>query len=213
MDKYTIIMEGFVHIVAQLHILVKEAHVQHNDVPRYVYPVSDDNLNKFLTIADKMYDAAYNADTGNVEVDAYIKRFICYCNQNYDANDDKDLKDVKDLKYSWYGYITGHASEWKYENIYKGIHITKNLITDMVIKVSKDSRFNKSTNDRDAEIAELKHRVEILEKAVNPMPDYDYKEYASRIAPFKHELVIAGRMMSRIHLGRSRLPVATIVAE
>src|SRR5574343_655568 len=66
---------------------------------------------------------------------------------------------------------------------------------------------------KDAEIATLKQRIDVLEKIVNPMPDYDYNEYANRIAPFKQELIIAGRMMSKMHLGRSRLPVATIVTK
>ncbi len=59
----------------------------------------------------------------------------------------------------------------------------------------------------------LKQRIEVLEKAVNPMPDYDYEMYANHIAPFKDELIIAGRMMSKMYLGRSRLPVATIVSK
>ncbi len=67
----------------------------------------------------------------------------------------------------------------------------------MVIKVSKDNRFNKAMkDDRDAEIDKLKHRVELLEKAVNPMPDYEL--YANRIAPFKQELIIACNTLKHI---------------
>ncbi len=194
-------MEGFVQTVAQLYILRREARALHNAMasPRRICPIPAYQIIQSVALADRIYDVASNADTGNAELDEYIKHFIC---------------DGKDGEGTWYTDICGSSSKWQYEDIDKGIYRISYLITDMVIKVSKDNRFNKHMkDDRDAEIDKLKHRVEVLEKAVNPMPDYDYKEYTRRIAPFKDELIIAGRMMSKMYLGRSRLPVATIVSQ
>ncbi len=86
----------------------------------------------------------------------------------------------------------------------KNIHILQDRIEYLISEAIKP---------KDDEIAALKQRIEVLEKAVNPMPDYDYEMYANHIAPFKDELIIAGRMMSKMYIGRSRLPVATIVSK
>ncbi len=185
-DMYTTIMEGFVRTVAQLYILAHEARALHNTMisPRRVYPVPANQISQSVALADKMYDVVSNADTGNTELDEYIKHFICA---------------GKDGEPTWYTDISGNSSKWQYEDIDRGIYRIAYLITEMVIKVSKDNRFNKAMkDDRDAEIDKLKHRVELLEKAVNPMPDYDYEEYTRRIAPFKDELIIVCNALKRI---------------
>ncbi len=93
------------------------------------------------------------------------------------------------------------------------VEILKNNQAQVITEEHISNMIAEAMKPKDDEIAALKQRIEVLEKAVNPMPDYDYEMYANHIAPFKDELIIAGRMMSKMYLGRSRLPVATIVSK